>query len=98
MRFTAPIVVPDGASEKINEQNKENRRRLANGEPPIDNLIQVFAVKEGEEDEDDPTLLSGPMMDNWELISLDSEGFELKLNFTNPLQISAGEEPDLLLI
>ena len=37
-------------------------------------------------------------MDNWELISLDSDGFELQLNFTNPLQISAGEEPDLLLI
>ena len=37
-------------------------------------------------------------MDNWELLSLDSDGFELQLNFTNPLQISSGEEPDLLLI
>ena len=37
-------------------------------------------------------------MDAWELLSIDSNGFELQLNFTNPLQVSAGEEPDLLLI
>jgi len=31
-------------------------------------------------------------------VSLDSEGFKIKLNFTSPLQVSAGDEPDLLLI
>ena len=71
---------------------------MENGEPPIDSLIQVFAVKEGDEEDDDPTIIGGPIMDNWELKSLDAEGFELQLNFTNPLQISAGEDPDLLLI
>ena len=98
MRFTAPVKVPDGTQDKIQEQTKENRRRLADGQPPVDSLIQVFAVKEGEEDEDDPTIIGGPIMDAWELLSIDSNGFELQLNFTNPLQVSAGEEPDLLLI
>ena len=37
-------------------------------------------------------------MDGWELISLSAEGFDLTVNFTDPLRISAGEEPDLLLI
>ena len=98
MRFTAPVNIPSGTQEKIDETNKVNRRRLADGQAPLDSLIQVFAVKEGEDDEDDPTIIGGPIMDNWELLSLDSDGFELQLNFTNPLQISAGEEPDLLLI
>ena len=98
MRFTAPVNIPSGTREKIDETNKVNRRRLADGQAPLDSLIQVFAVKEGEDDEDDPTIIGGPIMDNWELLSLDSDGFELQLNFTNPLQISAGEEPDLLLI
>ena len=37
-------------------------------------------------------------MDGWELISLSAEGFDLTVNFTDPLRISAGEEPDLLFI
>ena len=37
-------------------------------------------------------------MDGWELLSLGSEGFEIRLNFTDPIQISSGDEPDLLLI
>ena len=37
-------------------------------------------------------------MKGWELISLDGDGFELQLNFTDPLFISSGAEPDLLLI
>ena len=91
MRFTAPVNVPSGTQEKIVETNKVNHRRLADGQPPLDSLIQVFAVKESEDDEDDPTIIGGPIMDNWELLSLDADGFELQLNFTSPLQISAGE-------
>ena len=37
-------------------------------------------------------------MDGWELKWLDGNGFELQLNFTNPLLISSDDEPDLLLI
>ena len=44
---------------------------MADGEPLVDSLIQVFAVKEAEEDEDDPTIIGGPIMDGWELLSLD---------------------------
>ena len=37
-------------------------------------------------------------MASWELIYLESDGFEIKLNFTDTLQVSADDEPDLLLI
>jgi len=37
-------------------------------------------------------------MDGWELLYIGSDGFEIQLNFTSPLEISSGEEPDLLLI
>ena len=37
-------------------------------------------------------------MDGWELMSLSADGFDLMMNFTDPLRISSGDEPDLLLI
>ena len=39
-----------------------------------------------------------PIMAGWELISLSSEGLSLKLDFTDPIMISGGDDPDLLLI
>ena len=58
----------------------------------------MFAVKEGDSEEEESSVIGDPIMDSWELISLNSDGFELRLNFTNPLQVSAGEYPDLLLV
>ena len=72
-----------------------NRRLLADGEPPDQSLISVFAVKEVEGEDDE---LSDPIMDGWELLSIGPEGFEIKMNFTSPVAISSGDEPDLLLI
>ena len=66
---------------------------MADGQAPLQSLIQVFAVKENSLDE-----VSAPLMDGWNLVSLDSNGFELQLNFTNPIMISADDEPDLLLL
>ena len=58
----------------------------------------MYAVKDYIPDEDEITDSALPIMDGWELISLTGEGFDLKMNFTDPLRVSAGEEPDLLLI
>ena len=58
----------------------------------------MFAVKDYIPDEDDKVDAALPIMDGWELISFSAEGFDLMMNFTDPLKISAGEEPDLLLI
>ena len=55
----------------------------------------MFAVKEDEEDEDE---LSEPIMDGWELLSIGPEGFEIQMNFTNPVAISSSDQPDILLI
>lgn len=98
MSFSSPVKVPDGTSEQIQNQNVENRRRLAAGQAPVDAPIQVFAVKEELDEDELSEKLGKPIMDGWDLLKLDSDGFELQLNFTNPLQISADEEPDLLLI
>ena len=48
-------------------------------------MITVFAVN-GEEGEVDD--VSRVIMDDWELLSIDDSGFELKLNFPNPLYVS----------
>ena len=38
------------------------------------------------------------IIDGWELVYIGPDGFELKLNFTNPLMVSTDDEPDLLLV
>ena len=53
---------------------------MAAGGPPEDSLISVFAVKEDEGD--NPEIIGEPILDIWELVSLDSEGFEIQLNFS----------------
>ena len=58
----------------------------------------MFAVKDYIPDEDDKVDAALPIMDGWELVGLSANGFDLKVNFTDPLRVSAGEEPDLLLI
>ena len=67
---------------------------MAEGNPPNKSLIEVFAVREVGDDEP----LGKPIMDSWELLSLSGDGFELRFNFTEPLMISGGDEPDMLLI
>ena len=85
MRFTSQVDVPEGTKENIQEQNLRNRRRLADNLPPEASLIEVFAVKEDlDEDED----LSMPLMDGWELVSFGSDGIEVRLNFVNPIMMS----------
>ena len=69
-----------------------------NGEAPVKTLVQVFAVKGQLPDEDEISYAGLPIMDGWELMSLSADGFDLMMNFTDPLRISSGDEPDLLLI
>ena len=58
----------------------------------------MFAVKEQVPDDDEIAEPGLPIMDGWELMSLTGDGFELKLNFSEPLRISGGDVPDLLLV
>lgn len=37
-------------------------------------------------------------MDGWDLLSFGPGGIQFRLNFTNPIEVSGGEEPDLLLV
>ena len=97
MGFTSSVNVPDGTTDKIREQNLRNSRLLADGLPTEPNMIEVFAVKEEEDDQDDDQYKE-PLMDGWELLEMGADGFEIKLNFNKPVRLSSGDEPDLLLI
>ena len=68
---------------------------MSDGESPEDSLISVFGVN-GEEPEDGD--VSVPILEDWDLLSINGEGFELQLNFTNAILVSSNEKPDLLLI
>ena len=37
-------------------------------------------------------------MDSWTLVSLNSTDLELKLNYSDPVKVSSGDTPDLLLV
>ena len=90
MGFSPQLVIPEGETEFF-------RRRLARGRGGGGNkAVTVFAVKEDGTDEDE--LREEPIMDEWNLDSIGPDGIEFTLNFTNRVETSAGEEPDLLLI
>ena len=40
----------------------------------------------------------GPLMSGWSLDTLNARDLGFRLNFTEPLQVSTGEQPDLLLV
>ena len=56
----------------------------------------MYATKKEVDDEE--FAKGEPIMDGWDLVSFGPDGIDLRLNFTNPIYISTGEEPDLLLI
>ena len=97
MGFTQSLNIPEGTTDEIKKQKEVNRRRLEAGLPPEKSKVEVFAVKaEGAEPDDDSE--KTPVMDGWELISLDANGINFKLNFSSPLGVSSDGSPDLLLI
>lgn len=74
----------------------EDRRRLRDGvSPPRSSPVQIFGVKGQEADLDDE---SYPFIDGWDLESVDSEGMVFTLNMQEPLSVSSGDNPDLLLV
>lgn len=95
MAFTAKLDVPEEETRRLQDQNLRNRRLLAAGEKPEKSLISVYAVKQEDADDDSS---QEPIMDGWDLISFGPEGIEFSLNFTNPIEVSGGEDPDLLLV
>ena len=56
----------------------------------------MYAVREQVDEEEFEK--GEPIMDGWELISINPDGIDIKFNFTNPIYISQGDEPDLILI
>ena len=99
--FTEKMVFPKGAADSIKEQANESQRRLKAGggsggssgkSPPV----QVAVVKARA----DPEEVDGesPILEDFEVMSLDGDGINISLRFNRPYNVSAGDEPDLLLL
>jgi len=73
----------------------ENKRRLSEGLPAEKSLVEVFAVRAANADEEE---VREPIMKGWELISLSKDGIDFKFEFNKPLLVSTGDEPDLILV
>ena len=58
MGFTTSLRIPDGSKDNITQKYIENRRRFEEGQAPLPSLIQVFAVKDDESEDEvsDPIL------------------------------------------
>ena len=59
-------------------------------------LIEFYAVHA--EDSDESQGNTKPIMDSWSLMALTSTEIEVSLSFSDPLNVSAGDSPDLLLV
>lgn len=90
--FTVSLDVEEVVYDDVDEKDKTPERRML--EESHKNLISVFAVKE-EGDEADS---SNAIMDGWDLKKIGPDGIEINLKFNDPINISTGDEPDLLLI
>ena len=55
--------------------------------------VQIFAHRIDEEGNDSDSFLLGS-----EIMSLESDGIDVKLYFRNPLTVSKGDEPDQLFV
>ena len=64
-------------------------RRLKDNKDETSSLIQVFAVNQ-EEDEEDELVEAGQLLADWDITSLDNDGIEIKLIFADAIEISQG--------
>ena len=82
----------------MKESHGQNPNPVAS--EPLDDkkssLLEVFAVYAEETDESARS--ATPILDSWSLVSLNSTNIELALNFPDPLNVSSGAKPDLLLV
>ena len=54
------------------------------------NAVEIEAISNSSEEN---SILHG-----WQIINIDSRGIDIKLDFNNPLAVSKGIEPDLLMV
>ena len=100
MYFRAPVNVPEGLKDAINQQTKPSSRRILTDEGALfeGNSINIAVVRQ-DGLEDDEAESSAPLLQNWTLTQLDKDGIKIDLELNKPLeQISQGLEPDLLFV
>ena len=59
-------------------------------------LFEAYAVYAEESDENEGN--TAPIMNSWSLVTLSSTYIKIKLNFTDPVNVSQGDSPYLLLV
>jgi len=90
MRFTAQINFPDDILQRV--ATNSNRRLAAN---ETSSRIDILGVRRTDFNE---TGALGSLINNWELRTLNARDLIIYINFTDPLTVSQGDEPDLLLV
>ena len=86
-KFTVPLDLPAGTEARLLSDSEDAKEA---------SLFEAFAVYAESTDESEANTL--PIMDSWTLVSLNSTNLELKLNYSEPLKVSAGDKPDLMMV
>ena len=83
--------MPERKTEAQQDPNQSDQ-----GSAPEKLSISVYAVSALENLE--PEDMGEPILQGWDFVSFGPDGVDFSLNFTDPIEVSAGEEPDLLLV
>ena len=94
MYFTSPLEIPENLIDTIVAQQKDTKEGITNGSTPQLKYIDVAVVRQDELDDD----VSEPILFEWTLTQLNSEGLTIDLEFERPLLISQDDDPDLLIV
>ena len=79
------------------ESNSDKDRRVLGRAKGHRAGLQVIATS-GNEEPDDESTDQKSIVQSIDLVSLSSTGIELDVIFMNPINVSKGDEPDLLLL
>ena len=79
------------------EFNTDKDRRVLSSATGRRAGLQVIATV-GNEEPDDESIDQKPIVESIDLVSCSSTGIEMDIIFVNPISVSKGDEPDLLLL
>ena len=96
-QFNLEFELSKESMKRFEESNTDKDRKvLVNAKGHIARL-QVIATAVNEEPDDEITDQK-PIVESIDLVSISSTAIEMDLIFVNPINVSKGDEPDLLLL
>ena len=96
IRFTKKIVFHKKLKTQFIE--KINNSTSLNDSEPIDSPVEVFAMSSNDSEEENDAGPKEPLIESWQLAGIDESGITVLIRFREPLQVSAGDNPDILFV